>query len=75
MRLLRVESADVLGSIVRIAAERRITQIVMGQTLRSQRQAVMRRPLSERLQHRLRGLQVDLHLISDPPMAASKQDE
>lgn len=75
MRLLRVESADVLGSIARIVAERRITQIVMGQTLRLRRQAVLRRTLSERLQHCLKGLQVDLHLISDPPMAASKQDE
>lgn len=70
---LRVESSDVLGTIARVAGERRITQIVMGQTLRSRRQALLRRPLSERLQHRLQGLAVDLHLISDdpPPSAAA----
>ncbi len=48
---LRMDSSDVLGTIARIAGERRITQIVMGQTLRSRRQALLRRTLSERLQH------------------------
>ena len=70
---LRVDSSDVLGTIARIAGERRITQIVMGQTLRSRRQALLRRPLSERLQHQLQGLAVDLHLISDLPAGSSAE--
>jgi two-component system sensor histidine kinase KdpD len=66
---LQVESADILPMIARVARERRITQIVLGQTMRSRFQALWRRPLSERLQHQLRGWNIDLHLISDgwPP--------
>lgn len=62
---LRVDSSDVLGTIARVARERRITQIVLGQTLRSRWQVLLRRPISERLQQQLRGLSIDLHLISD----------
>ncbi|AFY30257.1 osmosensitive K+ channel His kinase sensor [Cyanobium gracile] len=62
---LRIESSDVLGTIARVARERRITQIVLGQTLRSRWQVLLRRPISERLQQLLRGLSIDLHLISD----------
>lgn len=62
---LRVDSSDVLGTIARVARERRITQIVLGQTLRSRWQVLLRRPISERLQQLLRGLSIDLHLISD----------
>jgi two-component system, OmpR family, sensor histidine kinase KdpD len=66
---LRVESADVLDTIARVARERRITQIVLGQTLRSRWHVLLHRPISERLQQQLRGLNIDLHLISDctPP--------
>jgi two-component system sensor histidine kinase KdpD len=70
---LRVDSSDVLGTIAETARERRITQIVMGQTLRSRRQALLRRPLSERLQHLLQGQEVDLHLISDSPAASHER--
>lgn len=70
---LRIDSSDVLGTIARTAKERRISQIVMGQTLRSRRQALLRRPLSERLQHLLQGHQVDLHLISDMPSVSTGQ--
>jgi len=38
---------------------------VLGQTMRSRLQSLLRRPLSERLQHQLRGLNIDLHLISE----------
>lgn len=62
---LRIESADVLGTIAHVARERRITQIVLGQTLRSRWHVLVRRPISERLQQQLRGLSIDLHLISD----------
>jgi two-component system sensor histidine kinase KdpD len=62
---LREESADILPTIARVAAEKRITQIVLGQTMRSRLKALFRRPLSERLQHQLRGLSIDLHLISE----------
>lgn len=62
---LRVDSSDVLGTIARVARERRITQIVLGQTLHSRWQVLLRRPISERLQQLLRGLSIDLHLISD----------
>jgi two-component system sensor histidine kinase KdpD len=48
-----------------VAQEKRITQIVLGQTMRSRFKALLRRPLSERLQHQLRGLSIDLHLISE----------
>ena len=64
---LREESSEVLATIARVALERRITQIVLGQTRRSRLRALLRRPLSERLQHQLRGHSIDLHLISDPP--------
>lgn len=66
---LREESAEILATIARVAQEKRITQIVLGQTMRSRFKALVRRPLSERLQHQLRGLSIDLHLISDgqPP--------
>jgi two-component system sensor histidine kinase KdpD len=64
---LRIESSDVLGTIARVARERRVTQIVLGQTLRSRWQVLLRRPISERLQQQLRGLSIDLHLISDSP--------
>jgi two-component system sensor histidine kinase KdpD len=62
---LREESAEILPTIARVAAEKRITQIVLGQTMRSRLKALFRRPLSERLQHQLRGLSIDLHLISE----------
>jgi len=71
---LRQESAEILPTIARVAQERRITQIVLGQTMRSRLKALFRRPLSERLQHQLRGLSVDLHLISEglPPQAVEE---
>jgi two-component system sensor histidine kinase KdpD len=62
---LREESAEILPTIARVATEKRITQIVLGQTMRSRLKALFRRPLSERLQHQLRGLSIDLHLISE----------
>ena len=62
---LREESAEILPTIARVAAEKRITQIVLGQTMRSRFKALFRRPLSERLQHQLRGQSIDLHLISE----------
>ncbi len=62
--LLRLESADVLGAIARVAEERRITQIVMGETLRPRWRSLFRRSLAERLLHRLRGRSVDLHIIA-----------
>ncbi|MCS5700216.1 universal stress protein [Cyanobium sp. FGCU-52] len=62
---LRVESSDILPAIAQVAREKRITQIVLGQTMRSPLRALFRRPLSERLQHQLRGLSIDLHLISE----------
>jgi two-component system sensor histidine kinase KdpD len=62
---LREESAEILPTIARVAQEKRITQIVLGQTMRSRMKALFRRPLSERLQHQLRGLSIDLHLISE----------
>jgi two-component system sensor histidine kinase KdpD len=72
---LRIESGDVLGSIARVAIERRITQIVMGQSPRSRGRALLGRSLSEKLQQRLVGRNVDLHLIADdpttPPMATT----
>jgi len=68
---LREESAEILPTIARVARERRITQIVLGQTMRSRLKILFCRPLSERLQHQLRGLSIDLHLISEglPPQA------
>jgi len=62
---LREESAEILPTIARVAREKRITQVVLGQTMRSRLKALFRRPLSERLQHQLRGLSIDLHLISE----------
>jgi two-component system sensor histidine kinase KdpD len=62
---LREESAEILPTIARVAQENRITQIVLGQTMRSRFKALFRRPLSERLQHQLRGQSIDLHLISE----------
>jgi two-component system sensor histidine kinase KdpD len=66
---LREESADILPTIARVAREHRVTQIVLGQTMRSRLTSLVRRPLSERLQHELRSMNIDLHLISDglPP--------
>jgi two-component system sensor histidine kinase KdpD len=61
---LREDSAEILPTIARVAQERRITQIVLGQTMRSRLKALFRRPLSERLQQQLRGQSIDLHLIS-----------
>lgn len=73
---LREESSDILPTIARIAQQRRITQIVLGQTMRSRLKALVRRPLSERLQHQLSGLNIDLHLISDgwPPRAPEEEE-
>jgi two-component system sensor histidine kinase KdpD len=69
---VREESAEILPTIARVAQERRITQIVLGQTMRSHFKALLRRPLSERLQHQLRGQSIDLHLISEGlPLQAS----
>lgn len=62
---LKEESAEILPTIARVAQEQRITQIVLGQTMRSRIKALFRRPLSERLQHQLRGRSIDLHLISE----------
>lgn len=71
---LREESAEILPTIARVAQERRITQIVLGQTMRSRLKALFRRPLSERLQHQLRGLSIDLHLISEGLPSQSQED-
>lgn len=71
---LRIDSSDVLGTIARVARERRITQIVLGQTLRSRWQVLLRRPISERLQQQLRGLSIDLHLISDTTVAGPAEE-
>jgi two-component system sensor histidine kinase KdpD len=71
---LREESADILRTIARVARERRITQIVLGQTMRSRLMALFRRPLSERLQHLLRGQSIDLHLISDGMPTEARED-
>ncbi|MFM7235950.1 MAG: sensor histidine kinase KdpD [Cyanobium sp.] len=72
---LREESAEILSAIARVAQERRITQIVLGQTTRSPFMALLRRPLSERLQHQLRGLSIDLHLIADGIPTRDRQDD
>jgi two-component system sensor histidine kinase KdpD len=66
---LRETSSEILATIARVARDQRITQIVLGQTLRSRLKTLLVRPLSERLQHQLRGLSIDLHLISEgmPP--------
>ena len=61
-------------TIARVAQERRITQIVLGQTMRSRLKALFRRPLSERLQHQLRGLSIDLHLISEGLPSQARED-
>ncbi len=45
----------------------RITQIVMGQSPRSRGRALLGRSLAEKLQQRLLGRHVDLHLIADEP--------
>jgi two-component system sensor histidine kinase KdpD len=73
---VREESSEILPTIARVAQERRITQIVLGQTMRSRLKALLRRPLSERLQHQLRGQSIDLHLISEglPPTTAESND-
>jgi two-component system sensor histidine kinase KdpD len=73
---LRAESADILPTIAQVAQDRRITQIVLGQTMRSRFKVLFRRPLSERLQHQLRGLSIDLHLISEglPPQDREDTD-
>jgi two-component system sensor histidine kinase KdpD len=68
---LRIDSDDVLGSIAKVAIERRITQIVMGQSPRSRGRALLGRSLSEKLQQRLAGRNVDLHLIADDPPTAA----
>jgi two-component system sensor histidine kinase KdpD len=57
-----------------VAQEQRITQIVLGQTMRSRLKALLRRPLSERLQHQLRGQSIDLHLISDGIPKEAQED-
>lgn len=57
-----------------VTRSRRITQIVLGQSLRSRWQALLRRPISERLQQQLRGLNIDLHLISDSSSPAGIED-
>jgi two-component system sensor histidine kinase KdpD len=72
--ILREDSAEILPTIARVARERRITQIVLGQTMRSRLRALFRRPLSERLQHQLRGQSIDLHLISDGIPTEAQED-
>ena len=71
---LRQESVEILPTIARVAQERRITQIVLGQTMRSRLKALFRRPLSERLQHQLRGQSIDLHLISEGLPKQAEED-
>jgi len=71
---LREESAEILPTIARVAQENRITQIVLGQTMRSRLKALFRRPLSERLQHQLRGQSIDLHLISEGLPTQAQED-
>ena len=71
---LREDSAEILPTIARVAQERRITQIVLGQTMRSRLKALFRRPLSERLQQQLRGQSIDLHLISEGLPTQTQED-
>jgi two-component system sensor histidine kinase KdpD len=68
---LRVDSDDVLGSIAQVAIERRITQIVMGQSPRTRGRSLFGRSLSEKLQELLKGRHVDLHLISSDHSSAT----
>jgi two-component system sensor histidine kinase KdpD len=71
---LKKESTEILPTIARVAQERRITQIVLGQTMHSRFKSLFRRPLSERLQHQLRGLSIDLHLISEGFPSQARED-
>lgn len=61
---LRLESAQILPAILRLADERRLTQIVLGQSRRRPRWVPWRRPLAERLQRQLWGRTIDLHLLA-----------
>ncbi|BAD80552.1 two-component system, OmpR family, sensor histidine kinase KdpD [Synechococcus elongatus PCC 6311] len=63
---LRVESTDVVGAIVKVATEQRVTQVVIGESPTSRRLWWWQRPLTDRLLQRLRGQGIDLHIISFP---------
>jgi two-component system sensor histidine kinase KdpD len=75
--VLREDSAEILPTIARVAQERPITQIVLSQTMRSRLTSLFRCPLSERRLQQLRGLNIDLHLISDgwPPQGAEGEGD
>jgi two-component system sensor histidine kinase KdpD len=60
---LRVESPDIVAAIVEVAAQERITQIVLGETRRSRLQLLFKGSIVQRLMRALP--QVDLHIIAN----------
>jgi two-component system, OmpR family, sensor histidine kinase KdpD len=62
---LEEESTDSLATIVRIACQRQITQIVLSQARRSRRKTLFGYSFSERLQHKLLRENVDIYLVAD----------
>lgn len=68
---LEEESADALATIVRIAREQQITQIVLSQIRRSRREILFSHSFPERVQHKLQGENVDLYLVAEETSAKS----
>ena len=64
---LHQHSNDRLATIANTCREQQISQIVLGQTSPATKPWRLRRPFYERLQRRLEGLSVDLHLITTGP--------
>jgi two-component system sensor histidine kinase KdpD len=60
---VRVESSDIVTAIVVVAAQERITQIVLGETRRSRFQLLFKGSIVQRLMRALP--QVDLHIIAN----------
>jgi two-component system sensor histidine kinase KdpD len=66
--LVRVEAADRLEGLVRVARDRQATHVVLPQRQEGTLQRLRGRPLAERLLERLP--EIEVHLVAAPPLEA-----
>ncbi len=66
---IRLESPDIVGSIATVVKEKRITQIVIGESRRSRWQTLLLGSISQKLMRKL--ATVDLHIIANTSHSSS----
>lgn len=74
---IRIDAPRILPVILRLVAQRHLTQIVLGQSRERRGWRPWRRPLAQQLQQEVRAFGLDLHLLAahrlQPPPAAGSR--